>query len=234
MKRIICMLAALFVLGSCAKESAEQNSEKNPATKSGKPAMTITIRFMNPGLGSNLSEAWAEQRLADGGYIGSFGIRFMLRNVIYRDDMGENHPMDTDVEFLALNPDGYSGALPVIRTEETYVDAACFETVPASVAEQYDITWNIEVIPVKNTPIPPASKGNAITVEWNGNTWEIVAQKAVTSKLTVTCDGPGTPPTEWEMPVGSTRVDTGSSDSDFAIISVYPESDDTYDYNPVN
>lgn len=234
MKRIICMLAAIFLLGSCAKDSAEQNSEKNPATKSGKPAMTITIRFLGSSVGSTLSQAWAEQRLADGGYIGSFGIRFMLRNVVYRDDMGADHVMDTDVEMFNLQPSDYSGTLPVIRTEETYVDAACFETVPASVAEQYDITWNVEVIPVKTTPLPPVSRGNGITVEWNGSTWEIVAQKAVTSKLTVTCDGPGTPPTEWEMPVGSTRVDTGSSDSNFAIISVYPESDDTYDYSPVN
>lgn len=164
MKKLLLLIGAIFLLGGCAKSDvAEPESQSDLTTKSEKPVMIITIRFQGPGIGQTMWQAFAEYTVSDGSYVPSFGIEFQLKNTIFT---GEGYPQFIENELVQINDmdNGYSWDFPLIRTEDTYVDGSTFTTVPASIADEYDIAWVVEVVPVKGMLSGP-KRDNIITAE---------------------------------------------------------------------
>lgn len=219
-------MGAIFLLGGCAKSDvAEPELQSGLTTKSEKPVMIITIRFQGPGIGQTMWQAFAEYTVSDGSYVPSFGIEFQLKNTLFT---GEGYPQFIESELVQINDmhNGYSWDFPLIRTEDTYVDGSTFTTVPASIADEYDIAWVVEVVPVKGM-LPGSQRNNIITAEWDGTSWVVVAKYPLTSYLMVYYNT-----SNIDMPAGTIRIKTPSKEATCTVFRTIPVSDDHYSYAP--
>lgn len=250
MKRLIFCFIYLFSLLGCSDSNVfdsnsidlEKTSTVIKSSTVVKPVVTITLRFnfgRERGLSGRglpagdwvyLSQGWVNP-VCDT-YFGCNTISLTLRNV----DVWNSFDNSVNVSFWG--GDSYSDFFPALSRADTYVDINSLKVMPASLYDQYDFHWNVEGLPCHAEPSFPSDpdpdpidpNANKISLEWNGTTWDIVAQYPVTSDLSVTCGGPEVSGYDWFLLKGTKRLSTGITSNILEIDWVSPNSDDTYNY----
>lgn len=202
-----------------------------PPQPSGPPSFTI----YEQGAPLYWAQVWAEMRTSSGMPVTSSNrIQFTLRDVFVIQNQYSSPFGAADVDIIECQPYAYSQNMPIIRSTTTYVDLASIKLSPDYLNSEYDVHWNFEGMPLKNQPgevKPPIDPHeNQISVQWNGTSWDIVAQYPVASTLIVVGAGPQTSGYEWTMNSGETLIHTGNTDPGFSISAIMPKSDSKYNY----
>ena len=200
------------------------------------PANPPTFTIYEQGAFVYWAQAWAQMETATGTPLPfNSRIQFTLQDVFVIQNAYSAPLGAADVDIIECYPYAYSEQMPIIQTTTTYIDQESIQLSPASLNTQYDVHWNFEGIPLGSLPPevdPPApgARDNRISIEWNGNSWDFVAEKPVASTIVIVGAGPQTSGYEWTMHEGETRISTGNTDPGFSITAVMPQSDSQYDY----
>lgn len=208
-----------------------------PPQPTGSNELPPSITIYEQGTCVYSAQVWAQMQTESGNMITANNrIQFTLRDVFVVQNAYSAPLGAAEVDIIECSPTAYSGFMPIIQSTSTYVDQESIQLSPASLNTQYDVHWNFEGIPVHSpavNPDPepePDDRENRISIEWNGNSWDFVAEKPVASTIVIVGAGPQTSGYEWTMHEGETRISTGNTDPGFSITDVMPRSDSQYDY----
>ena len=207
-----------------------------PPQPTGSNELTTSITIYEQGTFFYSAQAWAQMETATGTALPfNSRIQFTLQDVFVIQNAYSAPLGAADVDIIECSSTAYSGLMPIIQSTSTYVEQESIQLSPASLNTQYDVHWNFEGIPLGSLPPevdPPApgARDNRISIEWNGSSWDFVAEKPVASTIVIVGAGPQTSGYEWTMHEGETRISTGNTDPGFSITDVMPRSDSQYDY----